>query len=213
MKGFKMKAKISRMVLLLLIVTTQVSTIFTAALEEEYKNASVIPISWTKDGTALVLLGEEKRRDSGGERVWCDFFGKRDRKDRGNPLITAQREALEESAGQLKFFGKPLYCYQGKKNRSTVHYFWEAKYIEPRNIHKSAGLLRTAGKGHGIEKTTWLWVELADLLQEETGLKLHWSLKDKLTHRVMRKVFESYLAGKPEVGETEEDDDGEGDTE
>jgi len=64
-------------------------------------------------------------------------------------------------------------------------------------------LLKTV-KGSHIEKTDWHWVKLEDLLKQETGLTLHWSLESKLKHPSMGKFFKSLLNKKPK---TEEDDD------
>lgn len=202
-----MKTKIIRVVLLLLIFATQASTIFTAALEE-YKNASVTAINWDENNTPFVLLGKEERKDSGGRAVWCDFFGRKDKKDGDDPLVTAKREALEESADQLDLVGDPLYRYRGKKNRSTVHFFWRAKYVAPRDINKCANGLRAAGKGHDIEKTAWHWAKLQDLLDGKSGLELHKHLASKLEHPNMGQVLKLYLAGIPETEEEDGDDDG-----
>jgi len=198
-----MKVKTTRIALLLLITATQVSTIFTAEALEKYENASVTPIFWTKNGTALVLLGKEKREQAG--IVWCDFFGKKDKNDGDDPLITAKREALEESAGKLDLFKDPLHRYQGRQNRSTVHFIWETKYVDPQNIRNNANELRATGKGSHIEKTDWQWVTLEDLLEEETGLILHRTLKSKLKHKTMGPIFRSLL--QKNILIEEEDDD------
>ncbi len=186
-----MKAKITRIVLLLMIAT-QVMTTFTAEEFVGYENASVTPIHWTRDGTALVLLGLERRKESG--EVWCDFFGKRDSEDNNNPLVTAKREALEESANQLRFLENPLHR---EDTKSTIYFTWETKYIDPQEIRESADKLRAAGKGRHIEKTDWKWVTLEDLLNEKTGLKLHWTLNYRLKkHKAMRSHFEELLTKK-----------------
>ena len=204
-----MKAKIFRTVLLLMIAT-QVMTTFTAAEltvereSAEYENAGVTPIYWTKkDGTALVLLGKEKRGRAG--EVWCDFFGKKDEEDNNNPIVTAKREAEEESAGQLVLYGEPLHVFQGKKNKSTVHCIWEAEYIDPQEIQESAKKLEAVAKRKGrrshVEKTNWKWVTLKNLLEGETGLKLHWTLEKKLENPIMRPWFVD-LATRKEKGKS-----------
>lgn len=198
-----MRTKMIQIVVLLLITATQVTTIFTAEALVEYKNASVTPIFWEKDDTALVLLGKEKRKKAG--TVWCDFFGRKDKKDGGDPLVTAKREALEESAGQLNLLEDPLYRYQGTKNTSTVHFIWKVGYVDPQDIHSHAAQLREIGKGDHVEKTDWRWVKLEQLLNQETGLVLHWSLKDKLKHRTMGKIFRSLLKKEPKTEEKEEE--------
>lgn len=186
-----MKTKITRIIMLLLITATQVATIFSAEEFVEYKNAAVIPICWKKDGTPFVLLGKEKRRRA--ETVWCDFFGKKDREDGNDPLITAKRETGEESAGVVELVGGPLHRYQGRRNTSTVHFIWQARYIDPETIRERADAMRKIGKGGDIEKTDWRWEKLEDLLNEETGLILHPFLTDKLKHRVMGPWFRSLL--------------------
>ncbi len=178
-----MNAKTLRLILLIF----PIQAISTFAAEEfiEYKNASVIPIHWTRNGTALVLLGKEQRKTG---TFWCDFFGKKDAKDNNNPIVSAQREAFEESAYQLKFIGDPKYCNYSQGH--TVHFIWEVDYVDPQAMRNNAERLRARGRGRHIEKTDWTWVTLQDLLEGKTALDLHWTLKGKLRNESIRPVLE-----------------------
>lgn len=169
------------------MLAAQIMTTFAAEEFVEYKNASVIPI-YRAGGTALVLLGKEHRRRSG--EVWCEFFGKKDKEDNNNPLVTAQREAFEESANQLRFV-KPIHQYQGKRNTSTIHFIWEVDYVDPQAMRDSAKKIRKSGKKSHVEKTDWQWVTLKDLLEGNTGLNLHWTIADKLKNKSIRPILES----------------------
>lgn len=170
----------------------------------EYKNVCFTAYRWDEDGNTWILLGKEKRgyrarrqhRGPGPRpelRIeWLDFCGGKEPEDE-NSLQTAKREALEETAGQLKFREGMILTYRGRRNRYTIHYIAPVQYIDPYLIEQAAEKLRKEGLGKGIEKIEWRWVKLQDLLDGTSGLNLYWSLEQKLKHPTMRPFFESLI--------------------
>jgi len=115
-----------------------------------------------------------------------DFCGGREPEDE-NSWETAQREASEETAGQIKLSKGMIFTYRGEQN--TIHYIAPIEYISSSCIALVAQKLRKAGRGKGIEKLEWRWVKLQDLLDGTTGLDLYWGLKYKLTNRTIKLFF------------------------
>ncbi len=171
----------------------------------EYKNTCFTAYRWDENGNTWVLLGKEKRGHGTRRRhrgpgprpelriEWLDFCGGKEPED-GNSWQTAKREALEETAGQLKFRKGMTLTYRGGRNRDTIHYIAPVKYIDPYFIEQAAEKLKEEGLGKGIEKIGWQWVKLQDLLDGSSRLNLYWSLERKLKNRAMRSFFESLIA-------------------
>ena len=157
----------------------------------EYKNVCFTAYRWDEDGNTWILLGKEQRRKSG--TVWFDFCGGKEPEDE-NSWQTALREASEETAGQLEFRKGMTLTYRGRRNRDAIHYIARVQNIDPYFIEQAAEKLRKEGRGKGIEKTKWRWVQLQNLLDDTSGLNLYWSLKQKLKNPIMRKFFESLIS-------------------
>lgn len=83
------------------------STVYVPMYDEAYGNASATLYYWDDAGKTWFLLGKEKRglTTPNPYWVWFNFGGSRDEGE-ADPLDTARREALEETAGKRDAVGK-----------------------------------------------------------------------------------------------------------
>ncbi|MBY0501394.1 MAG: NUDIX domain-containing protein [Alphaproteobacteria bacterium] len=131
------------------------------------RGAGVLPMF--DDGT--VLLGKETRFSNKLRRnihVWSDFGGAVDSKDNGNIVVTALREANEETAKTLKLtynqvVSSPYTDHNHPSGGSYRMYYVKVHGQKPSiaEFHKNAKKL----SWRSVEKSEWKYVPAQDLLK------------------------------------------------
>jgi len=85
-----------------------------------YNAAGVLPFSYNKYGTSIVLLGQERYEPKFlDSNKWSDFGGGKKRQDKGHKVLTAARELTEETIGLLGSYDYILEHIQNIQKSNT----------------------------------------------------------------------------------------------
>ena len=144
--------------------------------------AGVLPYAYDSQGTLYVLLGRERWGREAG--LWSGFAGRVEPREHGAPLLTAAREAFEESSGILGTEEDLIAILPRRASLLTVgngiHYllpFQLNRFLPTTFAGVQAAIRACAGPSptasHFLEKDAIAWIPTAELQSQElrTGFR------------------------------------------